>query len=45
MPRTMHAHTALLTNTGSSEAVRALLVTMLIGTVLVVLIGGLSGVT
>jgi len=41
----MHAQTALLTNTGSSEAARALLVAMLIGTVLVVLIGGLSGVT
>jgi hypothetical protein len=45
MSRFAQRKTAVLANPASSVAARAILVTMLIGTVLVVLIGGLSGVT
>ena len=45
MPRDSHAYAAMLTTRMSSAAVRALVTAMLLGTVLVVLIGGLRGVT
>jgi hypothetical protein len=45
MSRAPHAVSAALTRFAPSAAARAMLVAMLVGTVLVILIGGLSGVT
>jgi hypothetical protein len=45
MPRIAQSQTAALARPASPARMRALLVAMIIGTVLVVLIGGLRGVT
>jgi hypothetical protein len=45
MSRTPQAVSVALARIAPSAAARAMLVTMLIGTVLVILIGGMSGVT